>query len=98
MANKRILKKRISNVAGELFSEALVCKLCIPGVDQEKVDALMARVLDMQDNFILRAGHTDGKDNPCVVKAYYRKLWEDFGKEVEAIASEIEKLGNHQEA
>ena len=49
MAKRRILKKEISYVAGELFTEALVCKLYIPGVNQEKADALMARILDMQD-------------------------------------------------
>ena len=48
MAKRRILKKEISYVAGELFTEALVCKLYIPGVNQEKADALMARILDMQ--------------------------------------------------
>lgn len=40
MAKRRILKKEISYVAGELFTEALVCKLYIPGVNQEKADAL----------------------------------------------------------
>ena len=52
MAKRRILKKEISYVAGELFTEALVCKLYIPGVNQEKADALMARILDMQDSSI----------------------------------------------
>ena len=56
MAKRRILKKEISYVAGELFTEALVCKLYIPGVNQEKADALMARILDMQDSYIVRAG------------------------------------------
>lgn len=50
-------------MAGELFTEALVCKLYIPGVNQEKADALMARILDMQDSYIVRAGHPDGNDN-----------------------------------
>ena len=36
MAKRRILKKEISYVAGELFTEALVCKLYIPGVNQEE--------------------------------------------------------------
>ena len=72
MAKRRILKKEISYVAGELFTEALVCKLYIPGVNQEKADALMARILDMQDSYIVRAGHPDGKDNKALVRNYYR--------------------------
>ena len=49
MAKRRILKKDISYVAGDLFSEALFCKLYLPGVNSEKADVVMARVLDMQD-------------------------------------------------
>ena len=92
MAKRRILKKEISYVAGELFTEALVCKLYIPGVNQEKADALMARILDMQDSYIVRAGHPDGKDNKALVRSYYRKLREDLHNEVNAIADEIGEL------
>ena len=56
MAKRRILKKEISYVAGELFSEVLVCRLFIPGVEEEKADVLLTRILDMQDEFIRRAG------------------------------------------
>lgn len=92
MANRRILKKEISLVAGELFTEALVCRLYIPGVDPEKADSLMTRILDMQDNFIGRAGRPDGKDNPQCVKAYYKALRSDLQKEVNAIAEQISEL------
>lgn len=52
MANKRLLKKEIACVASELFTEVLFCSLFIPGTDKDKADQLMARVLDMQDDFI----------------------------------------------
>ena len=44
MAKRRILKRDISYVAGDLFSEALFCKLYLPGVNSEKADVVMARV------------------------------------------------------
>ena len=53
MAKRRILKKEISYVAGELFSEVLVCKLFIPGVEEDKADVLLTRILDMQDEFMV---------------------------------------------
>ena len=85
MAKRRILKKDISYVAGDLFSEAFVCMLYIPGVDSGKADVVMARILDMQDEFIRRANRPDGKDNPKRVKA-------DLQTEVNAIATEIGEL------
>ena len=45
MAKRRILKRDISYVAGDLFSEALFCKLYLPGVNSEKADVVMAEYL-----------------------------------------------------
>ena len=92
MAKRRILKKEISHIAGELFTEAMVCRLYIPGVDPAQADTLMARILDMQDEFIARAGSPDGKDNAQLVKAYYQKLKADLQKEVNAIGEAISAL------
>lgn len=92
MAKRRILKKNIGYVAGDLFWEVLICKLYIPGVDKDEADVLMSRVLDMQDDFIRRASRPDGKDNKTLVREYYRKLSVDLQTEVDAIATEIEKL------
>ena len=92
MAKRRILKKEISLVAGELLTEVLVCRLYIPGVDPAKADTLIARILDMQEAFIGRAGIPDGKDNYQLVKAYYRNLRAHLQKEVNAIGEEIGAL------
>ena len=89
MAKRRILKRDISYVAGDLFSEALFCKLYLPGV---KADVVMARVLDMQDEFIRRANRPDGKENKKRVKEYYCKLRADLQTEINAIATEIGEL------
>ena len=92
MAKRRILKKEIGHIAGELFTEALVCRLYIPGVEPAEADSLMARILDIQDEFIGRAGRPDGKDNSQLVKAYYRDLKADLQKEVNAIGEAISAL------
>lgn len=96
MAKRRILKKEISYVTGELFSEVLVCKLFIPGVEENKADMLMARILDMQDEFIRRAGRPDAKENKTLVKEYYRKLRVDLLTGVNAIANEIGDLSKEK--
>lgn len=92
MAKRRILKRDISYVAGDLFSEASFCKLYLPGVNSEKADVVMARVLDMQDEFIRRANRPDGKENKKRVKEYYCKLRADLQTEINAIATEIGEL------
>ena len=96
MAKRRSQKKEISYVAGELFSEVLVSKLYIPGINEDKADALMARILDMQDEFIRRAGTPDAIENKTLVKEYYRKLRVDLQTEVNAVADEIGALSKEK--
>lgn len=92
MAKRRILKKNICYVAGDLFTEALVCKLFVPGIDQVEAEKVMSRILDMQDDFVRRVNHTVGKDNKALVKTYYNKLQEDLRAEVNAIGEAISEL------
>lgn len=93
MAKRRNLKRDIGYIAGELFTEVLVTKMLIPGVDHDKADGILGRVLDMQDSFVQRAAKPDGKENKKLVKAYYKKLEEDLEKEIGAIVLEIQTLG-----
>lgn len=98
MAKRRILKKNISYIAGDLFTEVLVCKMLIPGVDAGKIEELLTRIVDMQEDFIRRAHFPDGKDNRVLVKEYYRKLLVDLETEANAIVREIEDLRNTKSA
>ena len=92
MAKRKELKQVINYVAGELFIETLLFKKVIPGVNQEKAEALLSRIIDMQTDFVLRAGSPDGKYNKILVKEYYRKLYVDLQTEIDAIAQEIAEL------
>lgn len=72
-------------------------KLCFVSVSSGcqfgmKADVVMARVLDMQDEFIRRANRPDGKENKKRVKEYYCKLRADLQTEINAIATEIGEL------
>lgn len=96
MAKRRILKRDIGYIAGELFTEVLVLKILFPEMDGDKAEKLMVRIMDMQDNFMPRAGNPDGKENKVLVKEYYRKLKIDLQTEVDAIVGEIEKLSKVQ--
>lgn len=92
MANRRTLKRNIGYIAGDLFTEALVSKMFIPGVDLEKTEVLMTRILDMQDEFIRRTNCLDGKENKKRVQQYYSKLHADLQAEINEIATEIGEL------
>lgn len=96
MAKIRLLKKDIGNIAGDMFMEVLFIKQFIPGVNKEKADLLMGRILEMQDTFIERASSPTGKENKKLVKEYYKKFDEDFSKECESIYTEMDSLSKEK--
>lgn len=96
MAKRRTLKRDIGYLAGELFTEVLVSKMLIPNIDHDKADALLSRILDLQDEYNRRASTPDGKENPKRIRAYYKKLLTDLQAETDAIGKEIEGLGQGQ--
>ncbi len=98
MAKRRMLKKCIGYIAGDLFTEVLVCKMLIPGVEHDKIDSLLTQILDLQEEFIRRAHHPAGKDNKKLVKEYYQKLLVDFEIKANAIAKQVENLRNEKGA
>lgn len=98
MAKRRMLKKCIGYIAGDLFTEVLVCKMLLTNVDHDRMDQLLEDIFLMQEEFIRRAHKPDGKDNKALVKEYYRKLLVDFETKTTAIAQEIDALHGEQSA
>lgn len=88
MAKRRILKKRVNNVIGELFTECVVVSQVVPGVDASKADAVLVRILNVQNDFVCRISHTE----PGNVKGFYKAFRADFQKQVEGIIDEIGAL------
>ena len=82
---RRDLKKQVNYIAGELFAECVVLNQVVPGVDEKKVDDLMARILYMQDEFLSRISHTQ----PGNVKGFYKAFKTDFQAQVNGIIDEI---------
>lgn len=87
MANKRDLKKSINYIASELFLECLVIK-AIKKADDAKSDEILADILNLQNEFLARTNHPQ----PGCVKAYYRKLHNDFADAIDVIIGKIQAL------
>lgn len=88
MASRKVLKKNVNYITGELFAECLVNSMCVPGTDKKKADELMGEILKMQDEFVSRISHTE----PGNVKGYYKKFRSDFNAKVEEIIDTLGKL------
>ncbi len=92
MASRRKLKKVISYVASELLSDIYFHCLASKKYDSDKVEKLALEIIELKTEFINRSAKVDGKENPAIVKKYYRKLYTDWLNAAESIAAKIKNL------
>lgn len=78
MASKRKLKKEVVKLAGLLYEEAVLLRMLSTKESISKLDDLIDQIIVFTDDTIRRVQNPDGKDNPMLIKQYYRKLREDI--------------------
>ena len=89
MANKRELKRSISYICSDLFAETVAASLYDKKASKENLEALLASILIIHDDFIRRVSHPEPGLAP---KAYYKAIIEDFNKQVSEIIDHIQNL------
>lgn len=93
MANRRKLKKTIDYATSELLTELYIKALSISTIDEKQVEDIVVEINELNHNFILRAGHNDGKNNRKIVKNYFNKLYADWQRDIDKIIQKIDNLG-----
>ena len=88
MASRRNLKKDISYVIGDLFTECLIYKELVPGTDKNAADELIIELLKIDDEFTTRISHTE----PGNAKQYYRALYKEFNESIAKVTDKLVKL------
>jgi len=88
MASRRNLKKEINYVIGDIFTECLIYKELVPGVDKDAADALIVDLLKIDNDFTARISHTE----PGKAKEYYRSFIDDFRKQITEVIDKLNKL------
>ena len=75
MASKRQLKKDVIAEVMRLFDEALIIRSVADSeAMQRELEDLMDDIMVFTDDSLRRVTHPSGKDNPRLVKAYYKAL------------------------
>jgi hypothetical protein len=92
MASRRKLKKTIKFVSSELITDIYFRCLVSKNIEDQKVDSLVVNVVELNREYLLRVNCPDGKDNPKLVKNYFRKLFADWQIAMEKLIKEIEAL------
>ncbi len=105
MANKRILKKQVQHVCGDIAAECIFASEYIPGVDADKMGELVCRVAVLQQKTVEKLNfsfdktpadfETRGQYNKAhraYCSAAYNSLKESFNNEVNEIVKAMNAL------
>lgn len=92
MASKRNLKRDVVKLAIELYDEALLLHSLSTEETAEKLAELMDNIAVFTDDTLRRIQNPDGKDNPKLIKSYYRKLREDITQKEDEFNNRLTSL------
>jgi hypothetical protein len=91
MASIRELKKDIDYLVFEVVSDCLVFSNLRPENESDELSALISDAVEFRNDLIARVNNPDGKDNPKIVKSYYKAVEKDLITGVDKL---FERLSN----
>jgi hypothetical protein len=92
MASVKNLKKDIDYLVFEVISDCFTFSELNPDVKTDELAALISETVDFRNDMISRVNNPDGKDNPKIVKAYYKKLEKDLFAGVDQFFTRLSEL------
>ena len=92
MASVRELKKDIDYLIYEVISDCFVFSGLHPDIKSDELSAIISDAVDFRNDLIARVNNPDGKDNPKIVKAYYKSIEKDLITGVDKLFDRLSAL------
>jgi hypothetical protein len=78
MASVRGLKKNIDSLIFEVISDCFIYSGVHPENKPDELSAIISDAVSFRNDLIARVNNPDGKDNPKILKAYYKSVEKDL--------------------
>ena len=78
MANVRNLKKDIDYLIFEVMSDCFAYSGVHPENKSDELSTIISDTVNFRNDLIARVNNPDGKDNPKIVKAFYKSVEKDL--------------------
>ena len=92
MASVRELKKDIDYLVFEVISDCFVFSGINPDNKSEELSVLISDAVNFRNDLIARVNNPDGKDNPKIIKAYYKSIEKDLLVGVDKLFNRLSAL------
>jgi hypothetical protein len=97
MASVRGLKKDIDSLIFEVISDCFVYSGVHPDNKSDEVSAIISDAVNFRNDLIARVNNPDGKDNPKIVKAYYKSVEKDLISGADKLFNRLSSLSKKKE-
>jgi hypothetical protein len=94
MASVRELKKDIDFLVFEVISDCFVYSNIHPDNKSDELSTLISDAVEFRNDLIARVNNPDGKDNPKIVKAYYKTVEKDLLTGVDKLFERLSALSS----
>jgi hypothetical protein len=92
MASVRSLKKDIDYLIFEVISDCFAFSAIHPDDKSDELSAIISDAVNFRNDLIARVNNPDGKDNPKIVKAYYKAVEKDLITSVDKLFDRLSAL------
>lgn len=97
MASVRGLKKDIDSLVFEVISDCFVYSGVHPDNKSDELSSIISDAVSFRNDLIARVNNPDGKDNPKILKAYYKLLAKDLNIGVDKLFNRLSSLSKKKE-
>jgi hypothetical protein len=94
MASVRELKKDIDFLIYEVISDCFTFSALHPDIKSDELSAVISDAVDFRNDLIARVNNPDGKDNPKIVREYYKKVERDLLTGVDDLFTRLSELSS----
>jgi hypothetical protein len=92
MASVRELKKDIDYLIYEVIADCFVFSDLHPDLRSDELSAIISDAVELRNDLIARVNNPDGKDNPKIVRAYYKSVGKDLLSGVDNLFTRLSGL------
>jgi len=92
MSSVRNLKKDIDYLVFEVISDCFVFQGIHPDHKTDELSEIMSDAVNLRNDLIARVNNPDGKDNPKIVKSYYKAVSKDLLTGVDNLFTRLSTL------
>lgn len=94
MASVRELKKDIDYLVFEVISDCFTYSNIHSDNKSDELSTLISDAVEFRNDLIARVNNPDGKDNPKIVKAYYKTVEKDLLTGVDKLFERLSVLSS----